>query len=51
MNKKIDMNPDYLRAMHLLKTRIKYPIDLINIWSVFGPCVEPHPAIENLRRE
>lgn len=51
MNKKIDANPDYLRAVHLLKYRIKYPIDLINIWSIFGPCVEAHPIIEDLRQK
>jgi len=48
---KIDKNPDYMRAIFLLKNRIKYPIDLIHIWSVFGPCIEPHPSIEDLRQK
>lgn len=51
MNKKIDTNPDYLRAVFLLKNRIKYPIDLISIWAVFGPCIEPHPLIEDVRKK
>lgn len=50
MNKKVDANPDYMRAIFLLKNRINYPIDLISIWSVFGPCIEPHPSIEDLRQ-
>ena len=51
MNRKIDNDPDYMRAMFLLKNRIVYPIDLITIWSVFGPCLEAHPEIEDLRKK
>jgi hypothetical protein len=49
VNRKIDLNPDYIRAVHMLETRIKSPIDLIRLWSVFGPCIEAHPNIEDIR--
>ncbi len=48
MNRKIDLNPDYLRAVHLLKNKVRSPGDLINIWAAFGPCIEKHPDIEKI---
>lgn len=50
MNRKIDLNPDYLRAVHLLSNKIKSPHDLIKIWAAFGPCAEKHPDIEKIRK-
>jgi hypothetical protein len=50
MNRKIDLNPDYIRAVHLLENKIKNPFDLIKLWSIFGPCIENRPDIENIRR-
>jgi hypothetical protein len=50
MHKKIDLNADYLRAIHLLKTKIKSPHDLLKLWAAFGPCVEKHPDIEKIRK-
>lgn len=50
MNRRIDLNPDYLRGVHLLKTKIKTPHDLIKLWAAFGPCIEVHPEIEKIRK-
>lgn len=50
MNKRVDTNPDYLRAVHVLKKKINSPIDLIKIWAVFGPCIETHPDIEKIKK-
>lgn len=50
MNRRIDLNPDYLRAVHLLKTKITSPVHLISIWAAFGPCIENHPDIEKIRK-
>jgi len=50
-NKKIDLNPDYLRARHLLKTKINSPFELIKIWAAFGPCIEKYPDIEKIARK
>jgi hypothetical protein len=50
MNRKIDLNPDYLRAIHLLKTKIRSPHELIQMWAAFGPCLENHPEIEKIRK-
>jgi hypothetical protein len=50
MNRKIDLNPDYIRAVHMLENKIKNPFDLIKLWSIFGPCIENHPDIENIRK-
>lgn len=50
INKRIDLDPDYLRATHILKTKIKSPIQLIQIWAAFGPCIEKHPDIEKIKK-
>lgn len=34
-------------ALYLLKSRFNTPIDLIKYWAFAGPCIEPHPDIEN----
>jgi hypothetical protein len=46
--RKVEFNPDYVRAVKLLKTRINTPYDLIRYWAFSGPCLEPHPAIEDI---
>ncbi len=48
MSKKIEYNPDYIRAIKLLKNRINTPADLIRYWAFCGPCIEPHPSIEDI---
>jgi len=50
MNRKIDLNADYLRAVHSLKHKIKSPNDLLQIWAAFGPCIEIYPDIEKIRK-
>lgn len=46
--KKIDSNPDFVRAVMLLKRKFHTPYDLIVYWGFSGPCREPHPAIEDI---
>lgn len=46
--KKVEFNPDYVRAIKLLKTRINSPYDLVRYWAFSGPCLEPHPSIEDV---
>lgn len=46
--RRIDFNPDYVRAVKMLKTRINTPYDLIRYWAFCGPCIEPHPAREDI---
>lgn len=48
VSKKIEYNPDYIRAVKILKNRIHTPADLIRYWAFCGPCIEPHPAIEDI---
>jgi hypothetical protein len=35
-------------ALYMLKTRFHAPKDLLIYWSFAGPCLEPHPAIEDI---
>ena len=48
MENRTEINPDFQRALILLKKRFNTPHDLISYWAMSGPCVEPHPAIENI---
>jgi len=43
-----DVNLDFNRAMILLKKKFHTPYDLIVYWSMSGPCIEPHPSIEDI---
>jgi hypothetical protein len=46
--KKVEFDLDYVRAVKLLKTKINTPHDLIRYWAFSGPCLEPHPEIEDI---
>jgi len=48
MAKKIQYNSDYVRAVQMLKTKINSPADLLRYWAFSGPCIEPHPEIEDI---
>lgn len=48
MNRKAEIDLDFRRAMILLKKRFHTPHDLVLYWSMSGPCMEPHPAIEDI---
>lgn len=48
MGKRAETEPDFLRASIILNKRIKTPNDLIVYWSMSGPCMEPHPKIEDI---
>lgn len=48
MAKKIEYNPDYVRAVKMLKNRINTPADLLRYWGFSGPCLEDHPEIEDI---
>ena len=48
MENRTEINPDFQRALILLKKRFNTPHDLISYWAMSGPCVESHPAIENI---
>lgn len=48
MSNKNQYNPDYIRAVKILKDRIHTPADLIRFWAFSGPCIEPHPEIEDI---
>ena len=48
MNRRADVNTDFHRAMILLKKRFHTPYDLIVYWGFSGPCIEPHPEIEDI---
>lgn len=48
MNSKAEKNTDFVRALILLKKRFHTPFDLLNYWSMFGPCIESHPEIEDI---
>lgn len=34
-------------ALFLLKTKFNNPIDLVKYWHFAGPCIDPHPAVED----
>jgi len=46
--KYIEAYPDYVRAIKMLKNRIETPADLLRYWGFSGPCLEPHPKIEDI---
>jgi hypothetical protein len=42
---------EFQLAMYLLNKRFNAPIDLIKYWSFTGPCIEPHPPLEDYNRK
>lgn len=38
-------------ALYMLKSRFHTPYDLLKYWGFAGPCREPHPSIEDFRRD
>ena len=48
MDNRAEINLDLQRALILLKKRFHTPHDLITYWAMSGPCIESHPAIEDI---
>ena len=48
MENRAEINTDLQRALILLKKRFHTPHDFIAYWAMSGPCIEPHPAIEDI---
>ena len=38
-------------AVYVLRERFHTPMDLVKYWGISGPCIEPHPAIEDIDNE
>lgn len=49
MSNHVTKNEEFHLALFLLNTRFKTPMDLIKYWAFSGPCIEPHPSIEDYR--
>ncbi|MEN9820709.1 MAG: hypothetical protein RL176_611 [Pseudomonadota bacterium] len=47
MSKQKKENDEFNLAMYLLKNRFNSPMDLVRYWAFTGPCIEPHPFIED----
>lgn len=35
-------------AIYVLNKRLNTVADLVKYWAIIGPCIEPHPSIEDL---
>lgn len=35
-------------AIYVLYKKMNSPFDLLKYWSIFGPCMEWHPEIEDI---
>lgn len=46
--RRVEYNPDYIRAVSMLKQQIFTVEDLIRYWQFSGRCIEPHPDIEDI---
>lgn len=49
MQRKIELNEDFYRAVYLLNNRFNNPTDLVKYWAYAGPCRENQPFIENIK--
>jgi hypothetical protein len=47
-NKKTDQQLELQRALIILYKRINSVDDLLKYWHFSGPCLEPHPSIEDI---
>jgi hypothetical protein len=44
----IDQDLNLRRALLILDKRINFVEDLLKYWAFSGPCIEPHPSIEDI---
>jgi hypothetical protein len=51
MSKKEQRTDEFYLATYMLNKRFNTPVDLIKYWSFSGPCLEPHPSIEDYHPE
>ena len=50
-NSKGDENDQLHLAIYLLNKRFNHVHDFIKYWAFSGPCIEPHPAIEDCAKK
>jgi len=50
MQRKIELDGNFYRAVYLLNNRFNNVTDLIKYWAYAGPCNEGQPEIENINK-
>ena len=50
MQRKIQLDDNFYRAIYLLQNRFHTPTDLLKYWAFAGPCDEGQPSIENIKK-